>query len=486
MKESKSITKFPEGSIAELWNVSLPLMISSLASLLMIFVDRCFLARYSLDSLNAAVNAGTLAWAFLGGIGMLTVMSEVFVAQYNGAKLHSLIGIPVWQMIWFSIFSILIFVPLGLWGGKIFFWGSPYAKLQNDYFSYLMIFGPLYPMMTAISGFYIGRGKTRILIYLGILGNFLNLIFDWIFIFGIKGFIPELGIKGAAIATCIGTFFQCLILAYLFFKKSNATEFGTRKWRFNFDIFKKCVKVGLPPSVFYALEIIGWTLFYIMMTSIDEIHITVSSICQTIVILLSFFFDGLNRGVAALAGNFIGSKKIDKINMLLKSSLKLLLIFTVVVSIFLIIHPKMIVEFLIPGNIEEKIFVWQNTQGVSFYSLLQTCLICVFIYLFFEGLRWIFAGLLTAAGDTLFLLLAGSFSVWLFLLIPVYFVVVKFSLSVQFAWVMAAFYAILLSLIYWFRFRIGRWKEINLISEEELTKDLTDESIDNDDDNILS
>jgi len=465
MQDNKALTQFPEGSLRELWTISLPLMISSLASLLMIFVDRCFLARYSLDALNAAVNAGTLAWAFLGGMGMLTVMSEVFVAQYNGAKLHSHIGIPVWQMIWFSIFSICLFIPLGLWIGPIFFKGSIYAALQNDYFGYLMIFGAFYPLMTALSGFYIGRGKTRFLIYLAIVANLVNVLLDWAFIFGIKGLIPSMGIKGAAIATCIGTIFQAAVLAKLFFSKKNREYYGTSKWKFNYKVFKKCIRVGLPPAVFYALEIIGWALFFVMMTTIGEIHITISSICQSVVILLSFFFDGLNRGIAALAGNFIGSKKHDLIHKLLKSSLKLLLIFTIVVSVFLVFDPKLVVDFIIPGTIEKQIFLWQTASGFSFYAILKLCLLCVFVYLFFEGIRWIFAGLLTAAGDTLFLLLAGSFSVWIFLLLPVYLIVVRYSLAVQFAWIMAAMYAILLSAIYWLRFKTGKWKSIQLISE---------------------
>ena len=98
---------------------------------------------------------------------------------------------------------------------------------------------------------------------------------------------------------------------------------------------------------------------------------------------------------------------------------------------------------------------------------MKISLLCVFIYLFFQGIRWIFAGLLTAAGDTLFLLLAGSFSVWIFLLLPVYFIVVKFSLPVQVAWILAATYAIILSSIYWLRYKKGRWKEIILVPENE-------------------
>ena len=75
------MTRYPEGSLRELWAISSPLMISTLAMLFMIFTDRIFLAHYSIGALNASVNAGTLAWAFISGIGMITAMSEVFVAQ---------------------------------------------------------------------------------------------------------------------------------------------------------------------------------------------------------------------------------------------------------------------------------------------------------------------------------------------------------------------------------------------------------------------
>src|SRR5579871_2099171 len=124
MTTPTSLTRYPEGSVRELWTISFPLMISTLAMLSMIFTDRIFLAHYSLGALNASVNAGTLAWAFMAGIGMITAMSEVFVAQYNGAKLFDRIGSPVWQMIWFSVFSFLISVPLAIWGAPLFFGGN--------------------------------------------------------------------------------------------------------------------------------------------------------------------------------------------------------------------------------------------------------------------------------------------------------------------------------------------------------------------------
>src|SRR5579863_4233867 len=303
MKPTTALTSHPEGSIRELWRISFPLMISTFASLLMIFTDRIFLARYSLEALNASVNAGTFAWAIVGGFGMVTAMSEVFVAQYNGAGKYNRIGKPVWQMIWFALLSLFFFVPLGVWGGPAIFSRDVYAAAEITYFRWMMFFGPSYALLMAFAGFFIGRGKTGIMILLAIAANVLNIILDWVLIFGVEGWIPELGIQGAAIATCTGYALEASMLAYLFLRKKNREQFGTGEWKPDWAEMKRVCWVGIPQGVFSCLEVLGWSIFYWMMTSMSEKHITISSICQSFTILLSFFYDGLSRGAAAVAGN---------------------------------------------------------------------------------------------------------------------------------------------------------------------------------------
>ncbi|MGD2169529.1 MAG: MATE family efflux transporter, partial [Chlamydiota bacterium] len=135
MKTNENISSTSQ--VKKLFNLSLPLMISSLATLLMIFVDRIFLANYSIDTLNAAVSAGTLAWAFLGGFGMITAMSQVFVSQYNGSNQQKEVGKAVWQMIWVGIFSLFLFVPMAFFAAPFIYKNSPH---QINYFFWLMIF----------------------------------------------------------------------------------------------------------------------------------------------------------------------------------------------------------------------------------------------------------------------------------------------------------------------------------------------------------
>lgn len=448
------LTRHPEGSLRELWSVSLPLMISSLASLCMIFTDRIFLAHYSTDALNAAVDAGTLAWALMAGIGMITAMSEVFVAQYNGAKQTARLGSPVWQMVWFALFSLILFIPMGIWGAQAIFGADRYANLAVPYFRLLMFFGPGYALLTAFSGFFIGRGQTKILIGLAIAANLINILFDWALIFGVPGLVPEMGIEGAAIATCLGYLFESAVLAYLFLKKENRVAFGTGQWKLNWQEMKKCCRIGVPQGVFCALEIAGWAVFYWMMTSMGDKHITISSICQSFAILLSFFSDGLSRGAAAVAGNFIGAKRHLFVRKVLRAGIVLLALFSSFTALILVVDP-----------VDTARFLFLENPSYSMQLSLQTCMILTFIYMFFDGLRWLFSGLLIAAGDTFFLLIAGSLSVWIFLLAPVYFLVVKNQWPVEYAWGLTLVYAIIFAAIYGMRFRHGAWQKIDLVRD---------------------
>jgi len=461
MNSASPLTRHPEGSIRELWTVSFPLMLSTLATLFMIFTDRIFLAHYSTAALNASVNSGTLAWAFMAGIGMITAMSEVFVAQYNGAKLFQRIGSPVWQMIWFSAFSLFLCVPLAIWGGSLFFQGDPYAEMEIVYFRWLMLFAPAYALMTAFAGFFIGRGKTQVMIWLAVIANGINILLDWLLIFGVEGWIPEMGIQGAAIATCFGYFFESTALLYLFLRKENRAAYGTGNWRFDRGEMRKCLKVGVPQGIFCGLEVFGWAVFYWMMTSLSEKHITVSSICQSFTILLSFFFDGLCRGSAAIAGNLIGSKRHDLVHRVLKSGLILLCFFLIATSFFLAFDPVDTAGFLFFAQFEGGILTSSIDPALA--DSLKICMILSFVYIFFDGLRWVLSGLLIAAGDTLFLLFIGSFSVWAFLLLPVYLIVVQYRLSVEYAWGLTVVYAILFFLVYLVRFQRGAWQKIDLI-----------------------
>lgn len=451
-----ALTRFQKASFGEFASLSLPLMISSLSVMSMIFVDRLMLGHYSTEAFNAAVNATTFGWSFVLGWMVLASISEVFVAQYNGAGAKEKIGEPVWQMIWLSIFSILFFVPLSIWGGKITYRDLPEFAIAQNYFSWMMGFGPTVPLYAALCGFFIGQGKTRLITSLAIGANLLNALFDWVLIFGIEGWIPSLGATGAAIATNGSCIFQDFVLFAIFVSPKNRLLYGTGQWQLRLNALWQCAKIGLPSAIFITFELLGWAAYYAMMTSMGEKYITIAGICQSVLLLFYFYVEGVNKAATTVAGNLIGGQRRDLVSTVLKQGMKLLYVFLAALLILYYYFSDELLRTFMP-NISQELFN-------EYFGPLSFALVSMTLYLFFDGVRNLYAGILTAAGDTLFLLIGGSLSIWLFLVLPVYVIVVQMSGSIETASLICLLYSIVGTLLYIWRFETGKWKELSILT----------------------
>ena len=452
-----TLTKYEEGSFRELLSMALPLMLSSFSMMLMLFVDRLLLAHYSTAALNSAVNASTLGWAFLFGWVVLANITEVFVAQYHGAKQLNRMGEPVWQMLWLSLVSSIFFIPMSIWGGEWIYGSSPDTEMERIYICWMLLFGPTFAAYGALSGFFVGQGKTKLITLLAIGANIINVLLDVCLIFGIEGIVPAMGIEGAAIATSIGSLFQMVVLLYFFLKKENREKYGTDCYRFQFGAFWRCFKIGSPGAIFAIVEILGWAIFYKMMTLVSEEHITISGICQSLFILLLFFGEGVSKAATAITGNLIGAKRPWFIPNVLKAGLLIHFFFLCVTLLLFVLFQQVLIDQFLPHATPEYRASIENT--------LISCLFITLVYLFFEGVRWLIAGILTAAGDTFFLLIAGSLSVWILMVAPVYIFVVKMHASVEIAVSFWLFFSICAIFIYYWRYTSDLWKNKSIITE---------------------
>jgi MATE family multidrug resistance protein len=453
--QSTKLTPHPAGSLMELWTFALPLMLSSMSFLSMLFVDRLLLAYYSAEALNASASAATLGWAFVFGWFVLAGISEVFVAQYNGAGNQQQLGIPVWQMIWLSIGSAAFFVPLALWGTD---WIYPPAlrPLEGKYFYWMILTAPASPLYAALSGFFIGQGKTIILTLIALATNIVNGVLDLLLIFGVDGYIPEMGVEGAAISTTGSLGFQCLALLTLFLSKHNRQQFGTGSYGLCGETFRKCLKVGLPGAIFVCIEMFGWATYYELMAARGKSYILVASICQSLFFFLFFFAEGMGKAATALAGNHIGAHHPSLVSKLLLAGVRLhALFFLFGLFLFALAGDTFILHFTKDLSIDER---------SELYSILSIGMVCTLVTVLFEGIRLLICGILTAAGDTLFLMIAGSLSVWCILIAPVYLLLIKAQAPILVALICCMVYSLTAGIIYYCRFMSGKWKAENVLA----------------------
>jgi MATE family multidrug resistance protein len=451
------LTPHKPGSVRELWRISLPLMLTALSGSLMLFCDRLILARYSIEAMNAASTAGMAVAVFQFGAVSIAAIAEVFVGQYNGAKKQNLLGEPVWQMIWFSCLTLLAFLPLGLFASQ-WFLPPKYSDLGTPYFMWLMIFGPLLPMISAVAAFYIGQGLVKLVTIAALFGNLINLVLGIMLVFGVpKLGIPAMSTEGAAIATVIAQSIQFAILFVVFLNHHHRKNHGTGHYKFNRSMFFQCIRIGLPSSIGHMIEIGAWAAMAYMLSWVSERHVTLLAIGQSIYILFAFASDGLQKGVIAVTSNFIGAKQLSMVRKVLRSAVILSAYIIAVLAIPLLISPEWVVNSFIPSTLP-------GPELIELRALAELTLFWIWIYFVFDIVVWVLAGILTAAGDTAFIMLINAVNAWFFALIPVYFFVVKMNGPAILTWKLSVLYISINMLCFFWRYRSNKWKRLHLVA----------------------
>jgi len=215
---------------------------------------------------------------------------------------------------------------------------------------------------------------------------------------------------------------------------------------------------GLPLAIGRFVELLAWTLALYILAEVSDRHMTVTSVAQNCWILFIFILEGLNKGVIALTSNEIGrgtqKKHIDKI---LIAGLKICLMFSVLLIIPLFIFPQALTSIFIIGNPEE-------TAGLA-PLLVQACH-WVWIGFSFEMILWVLLGLVTAAGDTQFLMKMMIFASWTFGLLRIYVGVRLLHGGPVLTPQLWLIYSSLTALAFYMRYRTLDWSHMRRIEAE--------------------
>lgn len=440
------LTPYTEGSVRELLAISFPLILSMLSTNVMAFVDRLILAQYDITAMNAAVVAGYFASIFQYGAMGIVSISEIFVGQYNGSNKHQKIGEPVWQMIWFSFFTFFLFIPMGLSGS--YFIVPEYAVSGIPFYQWHMFFGPFFALSTTLSSFFIGRGSVKFVMFATILSNIINIALDFVFIFGLKNILNPMGAEGAAIATGIAEALQALILFSVFLNKSHRKTYGTGKWIFKAKLFWQSIHLGVPNCLSSVIEMFAWAVLTNILASASEFHITVYSIGDSFFSLFAFGFIGLQMGITSVAANYIGANREEILKKSLWSGIKIIFVIMLIMIIPLCFFSDKLTEAFLSGT--DPLF----NEEIKTYVLVAAR--WLWLYFIFDGISRLITGVLTAAGDTLFIMFMNGISAWAFSVLPTYLALHYLKSSPITSWILFAGYGFLNAYSFYIRYKRKR------------------------------
>lgn len=443
------LTRHSEGSIQELWAVSFPVILSLLSVNLMIFADRLILSKYNTQAMNAAVIADLVFNIFQFGAMEIASISDVFVGQLNGAKKYTRIGEVVWQMIWFSLGTFVLFVPMGLFAGPYLMPNADYITDGLPFFKWIMLFGPFFPLHVALASFFIGRGRVKLVMKVTILGNLLNVLLDFILIFGVEGIIPALGASGAAIATGIAQTVQALILLFIFLRPRYRQTYGTGIWYFKSKLFWQIFQVGCPRAVSSVMGLAAWSVLSQIVARMSEVHITIFSIGDSFYTLFAFSFVGVQRGITAVVANYIGANRDELVGQCLKSGIKIVLAIMMIFSIPLLCFPEVLITQ----------FLSEQSAGLNeeLMAYASSTMHWLWIYFALDSMAWVICGVLTAVNDTKYVMILNTISTWVFAVIPIYFCLAYLGGSPDTTWMLCALSGLINVTSFYLRYRSRRW-----------------------------
>lgn len=449
-----------EGGLREVLTLALPLILSTGSWAVQQFVDRMFLTWYSSDAIAAATPAGMLNFAVMSlFIGMASYVGT-FVAQYFGAGRLERVGPALWQGLYVALAGgILVMGMIPLARPLFDFIGHDAAVRKNEviYFQYLCT-GAVWVIASAsLSGFFSGIGRTRIVMWVNIEMTAINILLDYLLIFGRWG-LPEMGIRGAAIATVIAGFYNFIAYFVIIVRPFYNRRFHTLKgWRFERALFARLVRFGLPSGVQFFLDMVGFTAFIMILGRLGTVSLAATNIAFNINTIAFMPMIGCGIAISVLVGQYLGKDRPDLAGRSAWSGFILTFAYMAFVSALYVGVPQLFIE---P-------FAARADSG-SFALIRELTVVLlrfVAVYSLFDTMSIIFASALKGAGDTrfvMYVIVAVSFFV---LVIPSYVGIVLLGGGLYLGWTFAALYVSILGIVFYLRFLGGKWRSMRVIEQ---------------------
>ena len=356
--------------------VALPIMIQNGFTNIVNMVDNVMVGRVGTDAMNGVSIVNQLMLIYnLSVFGALSG-AGIFVSQFFGKgdfegvrdvfrikMVISFFIITVGTLILYIFREPLIMNFIND-GGNV---GDPIKTLYYaDVYMKIMLIGliPFTANQCIISNMR-ETGETLMPMYAGIAAVIVNICFNYVLIFGKFGF-PEMGVAGAATATVISRFSECLIVIVMVALRKDKFGYMIKafdKFKVSFSLVKNVTAKGLPLMVNEFLWSTGMTMLALSYSTRGLATVGAVNICNTVTNVFNIVFIALGSSVGIIVGQALGAGKKEEA----RDTDNKLIAFSVVSCIFVGIVMVIIAPFF-PEiyNTEEEV----KTLASSFITIM--------------------------------------------------------------------------------------------------------------------
>jgi MATE family multidrug resistance protein len=459
--------------IREVWAQAWPTVVAMLSYTSMQFVDSLMVSVLGPTEVAAQGNGGMWSWVAISiAFGKLTLVNTL-VSQRVGAGRTDEIARYGWAGLWVAFgYWLLVLVPFAFAIGPLFAaMGHDGALLDMEtrYAQALLLAGIVTVGAKAMSNFFFGLQRPKVVTVAAIAGNITNVLCNYLFIYGERG-LPELGLPGvpgapaygvlgAAIGTIIGTAVELAVPLVVFFSRGLEREFAvSRAWRPHWPAIRDVLRLGWPAGLQFGNEMVCWAIFMTVLAGgFGSAHMTAGWAAMRFVHISFMPAVGLSTAATSLVGKHIGEGDLARAARSAHASVTIAVLWmTLCATVFIVFRNELTGVFVdadAPADLAAQI----RAIGAEIF-------ICAAVFQTLDAVGIVYTGALRGAGDTVVPGVATVVLSWLVIVLGGWAMTVWFpALEATGPWIAATAYIAILGVFVAIRFERGGWRSRHLL-----------------------
>lgn len=331
----------------KLVKIFVPIMLSNLISQVQMFIDRIFLGRLDILYMSAVGNAVAPVWTTMSFVYALSMGASILIShsvgeqendkakQYAASmiKFHNVI--PIALFLFWTFCSPLVYTLMGV---------SP--NVMGLCITYTRLYAPVFLIIglgASYSVVFQTSNYTKPLVTYGLIRSLLNILFDYLLIFGNFGF-PRMELAGAALGTTVAEYIGAIYLMYVIISKRD--KFFTNP---NFKTivhakllpYVKSIKLGVNSALEDLLWNAGNLCIIRILNTIDEKAAGIYSMVFMVEMLFVIIIGSIGSGTLTLTGEATGAKNLPLYRSIVKTAVTWSFLVSASALIFTSLFPRL-------------------------------------------------------------------------------------------------------------------------------------------------
>ena len=274
----------------EIWQVTYPILLGLLAQNVINVTDTAFLGHVGEVALGASAMGGLLYICIYTVAFGFSIGSQILIARRNGEQNYRNVGPIMWQGSVFSLMMAAALLVLMYVSARplirVLISSDAIFKATYEFFTW-RIWGFLFAFLNVMfRALYIGITQTKVLTLSAVVMAVVNVFLDYVLVFGEWGF-PEMGVRGAALASVIAEASSLLFYLLYTYYKVDRKKYGLNHFgRLDMELVFRILRISAFTMVQYFLAMAIWFVFFMALERLGQRELAIANIVRSVYVIM--------------------------------------------------------------------------------------------------------------------------------------------------------------------------------------------------------